>query len=487
MMKHLKSFQILMFLAVIGLATFWAQAETIEVLTFYPTQTDTQELDVGLLTADQIGIGIDNVNADALLQVIGQEDAISEVLFMRGNDTDPNDAVQTELRVGIDWGSPFSALHVHKGMRTGTTIRDLQLTLHENSSGTPHRRAGMLLRTADSTNTPIYAGIYTQKDTANSHKLHLDVGTNAGIPANNGNIDGTTATVMTLTNQGSVGIGTVDPQATLHVFGSVRFESAPFSLGGDGDTNGDNFITPIDVLLIVNALNTGTSLTPEQHVRADVNGDGLASGLDVNLIVDHINTVGNGGPPLTVAEREALKGRGILALSVDVGNNLGVGVVDPLAGIPAPPNANTSGNVNANDVYLRSSGQWASQMGGSSAPDVASTYTGNGALDRFIPLAFPPGRILIWSRHTGGGVGGHIHLYEKFRNMPILADDLYFTGDDPAEYSFRYDAAWTDNIIKNYLEIRPGENGFHVGTDGGGFDSEETNGNGIVFRYMVWR
>ncbi|XZE20145.1 dockerin type I domain-containing protein [Pirellulaceae bacterium SH449] len=66
------------------------------------------------------------------------------------------------------------------------------------------------------------------------------------------------------------------------------------------DVDGDGFITPLDVLILVNHINTnGTGAIPEEGEgtrRIDVDGDGLISPIDVLILINIINSQSDGGP-----------------------------------------------------------------------------------------------------------------------------------------------------------------------------------------------
>lgn len=66
------------------------------------------------------------------------------------------------------------------------------------------------------------------------------------------------------------------------------------------DVDGDGFITPIDVLILINHINThGTGAIPEEGEgtrRIDVDGDGLISPIDVLILINIINSQSDGGP-----------------------------------------------------------------------------------------------------------------------------------------------------------------------------------------------
>ena len=72
------------------------------------------------------------------------------------------------------------------------------------------------------------------------------------------------------------------------------------------DVNGDGFISPIDVLRVIIALNSGdTSPGDNGPLYLDVSGDGFATALDALIVINYINATINGGsaePPLGTAE-----------------------------------------------------------------------------------------------------------------------------------------------------------------------------------------
>lgn len=66
------------------------------------------------------------------------------------------------------------------------------------------------------------------------------------------------------------------------------------------DTNNDRFINAIDVLRIINALNSGRSLTPEEINFLDVNRDGFVNAIDALIIINYLNL----GDPNATCGRE---------------------------------------------------------------------------------------------------------------------------------------------------------------------------------------
>ncbi len=72
------------------------------------------------------------------------------------------------------------------------------------------------------------------------------------------------------------------------------------------DVNNDDWVTPIDALLIINELNTTGSgvfnpFRPGEHVGWwDTNGDGRVSPIDALVVINHLNTYGAGPAPHVV-------------------------------------------------------------------------------------------------------------------------------------------------------------------------------------------
>jgi VCBS repeat-containing protein len=85
------------------------------------------------------------------------------------------------------------------------------------------------------------------------------------------------------------------------------------------DVNNDSFVSPIDVLLIINLLNsTGASIPVDQLPPPppfyDVNGNGFVDATDVLSLVDYINSTGNSGSG--EGEQEVVDGTSRLAIGL---------------------------------------------------------------------------------------------------------------------------------------------------------------------------
>ena len=87
--------------------------------------------------------------------------------------------------------------------------------------------------------------------------------------------------------------------AALFMPGEIQFPGiAPDQLAARLDVNGDGYLSPVDALLIINALNAAASdeddpaeWQPISDSR-DVNGDGVVSPLDALLVINRINEFG---------------------------------------------------------------------------------------------------------------------------------------------------------------------------------------------------
>ena len=150
-----------------------------------------------------------------------------------------------------------------------------------------------------------------------------------------------------------VGVGTLIPQAMLEVNGSS------YLFGGSGDVNRDN---KFDILAIIRYLN-GSSLAEDRYSRADINGDGRVNSLDVLLILDFRD----GNITLDQAHHDVGKAVSDRTFHVDVNGNLGVGIQTPQPD-PSPANGVATGNLDVNDAFIRGvsngQGRWLSQMRG---------------------------------------------------------------------------------------------------------------------------
>jgi len=64
------------------------------------------------------------------------------------------------------------------------------------------------------------------------------------------------------------------------------------------DSNGDDSVNPLDVLAVIDLINTGLSSTVSKSFNntnrwADTNGDGVINPLDVLRVIDYLNAMGS--------------------------------------------------------------------------------------------------------------------------------------------------------------------------------------------------
>ncbi len=116
----------------------------------------------------------------------------------------------------------------------------------------------------------------------------------------------------------SVGIGTSDPEAKLHVDGGVYFD------GGSGDVNQDGSITPGDATAISTFLNGG-NITKEEYAIADINGDGIVDWTDAQAI---FNLSLSGDRDMVVMNANRQKGNAFFIGSI---GRIGIGTPEPEA------------------------------------------------------------------------------------------------------------------------------------------------------------
>lgn len=267
------------------------------------------------------------------------------------------------------------------------------------------------------------------------------------------------------------GFDTTPPQAALHVNGGL------FLQGGSGDANNDGSITSGDATKILDYLNGTATLTPGEYARSDVNGDGQVTSADY-LELQRKLALADPASAFTSAEHATLKQIVDRTIQTDLNRNVSIGE-PPAAGGYTAPDGTTTGNLSVHDVFLRSTGQWASQSN-SSRPDAVGTYTGDGANDRFISTSFKPGHVMIWLKH-----GNHMHCQEVWAGMPLVNDGTF---NEVPGFAFVWSGSSMSggsDLRQANLRIVAGERGFHVGGSNSDFDM--TNQNGQLHRWMAWK
>ncbi len=132
----------------------------------------------------------------------------------------------------------------------------------------------------------------------------------------------------------------------------------------------------------------GGTLPPAGNVGAPINTGGIGQIKDGDLIINN-----TGAYPIGLTINNNL----------DVLNgNVRIGTTTPQS--PAP-NGATSGNIDSNDVYLRSISKWASQMSGvGGVPKGVQAFTANGTFT--VPAGVTQILVEVWGATGGGGGGG---------------------------------------------------------------------------------
>ena len=218
---------------------------------------------------------------------------------------------------------------------------------------------------------------------------------------------------------------------------------------------------------------TGFAAQPAAVINAYVEGNPIAGSIPGAMSFST-----NGGTDLRTR------------MTISSAGNVGIGLNPPTAN-PSPANNQATENLDVNDIWLRTAnggaGAWLSAGGaggaGGDRPRVASSYTGNGAADRFINLGFQPTHVRIWSTWVGLW-----YVCEKWASWPM--PPAY------AEYSFYHSGTsgggglfggGTNNPVdETRLEIRAGENGFRVGGTSPPSALKYTNNDGITYYYYAW-
>ncbi len=95
----------------------------------------------------------------------------------------------------------------------------------------------------------------------------------------------------------------------------ARWQNPGISVNARFDVSNDQFVTPLDALLIINDLNksggrqlpSGTNATEKPPPYFDVSGDGFLSAINALLVIDFLNQQvagGEGETPVASSERE---------------------------------------------------------------------------------------------------------------------------------------------------------------------------------------
>jgi len=154
------------------------------------------------------------------------------------------------------------------------------------------------------------------------------------------------------TQSGSVGIGTTDPGAKLHVIGGSYIS------GGNGDVSGNNNVSALDSLKVINWLNKTASLTDEEFSRADITGDGLVTWIDLRLLNDWINAHPAGnliGVDNNKTFKRDLCSR-LTAIQISPTGYVGIGVSEPTVKLDVSGDVHVSGTIMADGGIVSAGG-----------------------------------------------------------------------------------------------------------------------------------
>ncbi len=349
----------------IGLAS-WAFGETVETTSYYPASAGPRNINEDVnITGDLTVFGRVGINTDhpvGPLHVLGEEDANSVIALM------PNlgGAGTGTLRVGIGTEAPTQALGVFGNILAasdGTTL------LMAERGGTNSFNGLQLL-----TNGTVQWTLGARDD--GSENLHL--------------FDDAHGVTRLFIEQalGNVGIGTLAPENRLHV-------------AGVGDTAND---TPLLLERQTDLTNAGVGTLIHRSVTSGDMATGFGAGLSFEI------EDGAAGPN-TIARIAATRGgtddQGILTLESVNGatnhrmvldSNGDVGIGQAFAPTTPIPNPRTTGNLDANDVFLRSAGaggMWLSQIGGGNSGLASGTFPWPGTEETGIEVGFRPSGVMI--------------------------------------------------------------------------------------------
>jgi len=321
-------------IAVLGLVSpVWA--ETVELVTYFPagggggTDPQVQSLRVGnayavipaptdgvALVFDSLGIGIPVPGGGApivpagALEVRGTAGQPDQVLFLPG--------VGGTLNVGIGTNAPGAELHVVNPTSAGNPNADLFV---ERTGANPS--VGMVSAQGDMVAVGTLSEDPLALTTNNTTRIFISeaAGNNA--------------------TDGFVGIGNANPQTLLHVGPAALLvqtdQGGSLELGGSSVT--------------ANPANGGMPYV-DFHFGRLVGGVPTPQDFNARLI-----NAADGR-----LDVQSSIGGAAAQTQLSVGANVGVGTTAPQT--TSPQNNVNTGNLDANDVFIRSTGQWASQRGG---------------------------------------------------------------------------------------------------------------------------
>ena len=335
-------------------------AETVELVTYYPApggeNLHAQSLTVGTdyagetpndgeaLVFRRVWIG-DGFNAagvrDWSLQVVGQNDAFSKVVFVPGQNVVAG-APFPSMFVGIGTTNPQQLLHVRQDQG------DEAYVLVEGTGVADGNFSGLELRSVEAVPRVWQLGHKRENSAGIADRNDFQIAYRD--ESNNW------FRRLTIKNNGNVGIGVNNAdQSKLHIQEST---SGIWGIRIANRDNSRNWVIGVDSVTV---------------------GDGKFWIGDV--------TVGAG------------------RFGIDTVGNVGIGTPNP-TGVASPGNGVTTGNLDVNDIWLRSVNHWASQV------TRTSSYTGNGvAATQAFNIGFTPKAVTLISPT------GPLHIV-KFDSIP---------------------------------------------------------------------
>ena len=372
--------------------TFSASAETIEVVTYYPApgngggpdpqmnslrvgngyQNTTAPLDgiANIFNALTIGVpapgGGARITPAGALEVRGAPDALDRVLFLPGADTAA--AGTPEIRVGIGTAAPTQQLEITGNFRLPPTTATAGIIF----SG-PDR----LIHTFGNQNffAGTDAGNFTMTGTGN-----IGIGVFAFL-ANAGG-----------SNNTAIGLGALRSNNTGSSNTAVGMEALPANtLGGGNTATGSgalyfNTIGNANVAIGNNALRSNTSGTGNIALGYNA-GYGSTPFTGANTTGSSNTFIGfntSFGTATQLTNATAIGANAVVSASnaLVLGgtgiNAVNVGIAMAVPQTTSPRNNVNSGNLDANDVFIRSANLWLSQK----VSMITGTYVGNGGAGR---------------------------------------------------------------------------------------------------------
>ena len=368
------------FLVVIGMAS-WVWAETIEMTTFYPTQADAGDMNFDNVGTLGLTVGEDfrsTTPGDGELLIVGPMGVGTDTpatLFHINDDMENPD--RSPLLIDRAWDGARIQFRYNRNY-PGAQVTFGELGMVYNNFGMGRFWAGMNL---DSTGTGHVTrpkkGTLAESAWYSLWETMGDFYEVGRIPPGTASpeIGGGGGTMLRITSAGSVGIGTSTPTNTLDVIGGAAFQG--------------------NHLYVRNSQSPAGTQTWGIVINTSDGVFNLGQATDVPP----------SGGQLTTSSLRIFPGAPNSSLVIsDFGN---VGILSNPTSTASPTNGLATGNLDVNDIFLRSKGQWLSQGGGGNQPDYDSGWVRVARASReynFVHnLGYVPSRIaLTFSPNASG-------------------------------------------------------------------------------------